>query len=436
MIIRVCLVAALLTPAAAMAQGNPGPYGRLFGRLPATSGVREHTTVDVRSSIGANWDSVLLLPEGSPSDIPLDSGISSGGSAVLSIAHRSSLFLAEATGGASRGQYFTQPSSYGNTMYFANARVSGSLTTRFDAYATAGYSHSPYYEFFSDFGRQPIDPGLNVDPTVLPYAPYATVMMENESVDGTVGITGNITKQSSISVSGFKRQTRFAEHPDDDLATTGYNATWNWHLTRDFGVHAGYGRQWVDVRGPDRRDYDSAFIDAGVDYNKALSIARRTTLRFNTATSIVKYPGVNGEFRVNGGVALSKFFRRTWHASVQANRATSFVPGFFEPLYSDSVGASLGGMFSTRLQFSSSITAARGESAFSDTKGFSTYAASTTLSFALFKYASAYTSYVTYWYEVPPNGITLTVPGEMARQVVSVGFNFYLPIYEKVRQGQ
>ena len=70
MIVRVGLAAALLMPAVAMAQGNPGPYGKLFGRAPATAGAQEHTTVQVRSSIGANYDSVLLAPEGSPSDIP------------------------------------------------------------------------------------------------------------------------------------------------------------------------------------------------------------------------------------------------------------------------------------------------------------------------------------------------------------------------------
>lgn len=423
-------------PVAAMAQGNPGPYGKLFGRAAATSAGKEHTTVEVRSSIGANWDSVLLLPEGSPSDIPLDSGISSGGSLVLGIDHRSSMFLANLSGGATRGEYFTQPSSYGTTQYFANARVNATLSTKFDAYAAAGYSHSPFYEFFSDFGRNAVEPSLVPDNTVLPVSPYATVMLENESVDGSVGITGKITKTSSISVSGYKRQTRFAEQPDDDVTMSGYNATWNWRLSRDLGVHAGYGREYVDVRDPDRRDYDSAVIDVGVDYNKQFSIARRTTVRFNTATSVVKYPGVNGEFRVNGGVSIAKHFRRTWQASAQFNRATSFVPGFVEPLYYDSLGASLGGMFSTRLQFSSSISTARGESTFSDTTGFSTVAASSSLSIAITKYVSAYTSYMTYWYEVPPNAITLNVPGTMARQVVSAGFSIYVPVYEKVRQGQ
>jgi hypothetical protein len=190
------------------------------------------------------------------------------------------------------------------------------------------------------------------------------------------------------------------------------------------------------VRGPGRQDYDSATIDAGVDYHKSFSLARRTTLRFNTSTSVVKYPGVNGEFRVNGGVNLSKYFRRTWTASANYYRTTSFVPGFVEPIYSDSVGASLAGMFSTRVQFSAHVTAARGSSAFSDATGFGSITGTSQLSIALTRYVGTYVQYSAYSYEVPPSAITLDMPSRMARQVISVGLSFYIPVYEKVRQGQ
>ena len=68
MIIRVCVAAALLTPAAAMAQGNPGPYGKLFGRAPATSADWRAHDGEGACSIGANYDDALLAPEGSPAD--------------------------------------------------------------------------------------------------------------------------------------------------------------------------------------------------------------------------------------------------------------------------------------------------------------------------------------------------------------------------------
>ena len=157
------------------------------------------------------------------------------GSAVLSIDHRSSIFIANLSGGATRGEYFTQPSSYGTTQYFANASLNATLSTRFDADASADYTHSPFYEFFSDFGRGPVDPNIVPDNAVLPYSPYATVMLENDRVGGTVGLTGRLTKQSSITLSGYTRQTRFAEQPDNDVASSGYSATWNWQLSARFG---------------------------------------------------------------------------------------------------------------------------------------------------------------------------------------------------------
>lgn len=427
---------ALLTPAAAMAQGNPGPYGKLFGRAPASSAGQEHTTVAVRSSIGANFDDALLAPEGSPADTPTQRGVSGSGSAVLTVDHRSSMFAASLTGGATRGEYYLQPSSYGNTQYFARASVNADLTTRFNAGLTAGYTHSPFYEFFSDFGRGPVGPNSGPGNAVPPYSPYATQMLENDSLEATATLTTRLTKQSWIDLSAHQNHTRFAEQPDSDVTVNGFNAIWRWSLTRGLGVHAGYGQEHIDLLSPDRVDYDTALIDAGIDFSREFSVARRTTLQFNTSTSVVQYQGAKGEFRVNGGVSLSKFFRRTWQATAQASRSTQFVPGFTEPLYANTVSAYLSGMFSTRLEFVAGVSAARGESSFSNATDYATYSGVSQLTFALAKHVGAYASYTAYWYEVPANAFTVTVPGSLARRMVSVGLTFYLPVYEKVRQGQ
>src|SRR4029450_5704978 len=110
-IIRVCLAAALLTPAVATAQGNPGPYGKLFGRAPASIADQEHTVVEVRASLGASYDDALLAPEGRPADTPPQSGVSGDGSMFGSLDHRSSVFSVNLNGGGARGEHFTQPSS-------------------------------------------------------------------------------------------------------------------------------------------------------------------------------------------------------------------------------------------------------------------------------------------------------------------------------------
>jgi hypothetical protein len=438
-IIRICLAAALLTPAAATAQGNPGPYGKLFGRAPASSADQEHTTVDVRASIGASYDGALLAPEGSPADTPSQGGVSGDGSIVASLNHRSSMFRANLSGGAGRGEYFTQPSSYGTYQYFANASVSAELTTRFQARASAAYTHSPAYQFFNSFGRGPIpqynDNAVNPRFAELPFNAYAVQMLENDNLGATAGLSARITEKSSLDLSVTHNQTKFAQQPDGDVTMRGYRGSWQWQFRRDLGVHASYGQDHVDLRAPDRLDYDSTLIDVGVDFNRAFSLARRTTLAFNTSTGLAKHDGSEGEFRINGGVSLAKFFRRTWNASVQFTRSTSFIPGFTEPLYSDTFTAGLGGMFSRRINFTVMAGASRGESVFSDVSGFATYTATSSLSFALGRHISAYGSYFTYWYEVPADAFTLTVPGTMARQVVSAGLRFYLPVYNKERQG-
>ena len=423
-----------------MAQGNPGPYGKLFGRVPASSADQEHTTVEVRASLGASYDDALLAPEGSPADTPSQSGVSGDGSIFAGLDHRASVFVVNLSGGGGRGQYFTEPSAYGTNQYFAHALVGAQLTTRFEARATAQYTHSPAYQFFYGFGRVPVpqdnDSAFKPENAELPPNAYAAQMLENDTLYGTASLITRITEKSSLDLSVTHNETRFAKQPDDDVTLRGYRATWQWQFQRGLGVHASYGQDHVDLQSPERLDYDSTLMDVGVDFNRAFSVARRTTLGFNTSTALVKHDGSEGEFRINGGVSLAKFFRRTWHASVQLNRATSFIPGFTEPLYSDTFAASLGGMFSRRIDFSVMASASRGESVFSDASGFATYTATSQLSFALGKHISAYGSYFTYWYEVPADTFTLTVPGTMARQVVSAGLRFYLPVYTNERRGQ
>jgi len=412
-IIRVCLAVALLTPPAAMAQGNPGPYGKLFGRTAATSADQEHTTLEARSSIGANYDDALLAPEGSPADTPLQRGVQAAGSAFMNLSHHSSIFTANLTGGASRGEYFTQPSSYGTTQYSAAAQLNAKLSTRFEAGAAASYIHSPSYQLFQGLGGGPVDQAnANTVNVVLPYSGYAARMLENDSLLASANLTTHITTKSSFQLWASQNQTRFAEEPENDVVVSSYRGIWQWQMQRGLGVHAGFGQEHVDQRASERSDYDSILIDVGVDFNRAFSVARRTTLGFSTSTSYIKHADSgDGEFQFLGGVSLSKFFRRTWQAGVQAYRRSNFVPGFAEPLYTNTVNAFLGGMISTRLEFGAFVSAGSGQTIFSDLSGLGSYTATSQLSYALGRNVGIYGSYFTYWYEAPADALTLSVPG-------------------------
>jgi len=440
--IRVCLAVALLVPSAAMAQGNPGPFGKLFGRAPASTGT-DQTSLDVRADVGGQYyDSLLESNDDGligSFDRPAQSGFGSGVGASILFDHLTTRWKATLGGGVARGQYFDAPTPTdvatvtpsGAGEFNGHGNVHAKLSTRFEAGAAASYSHSPYFSIFQDFGRTP----NFADDTLLPVAPYAVRSLTTETLDASGTFTTRITERSTLELFTSHNQTRFSEQPDNDLVANGYRATWSWQIQRGLGVHAAYGQSHIDQRGDGRTDYERALIDIGVDYNRQFSIARRTTIGFRAATSLLRDSHDESRFRVNGGVNLSKQFRRTWSLTIDASRETSFIPGFFEPLFSNNVGIFLGGMFTKRLDWTMSASAGQGTSAFSSNSGFRTAAAASRLSFALGKHLSAYGQYIAYWYELPRDSITfgIPLPSRSARQVVAVGLSLYLPVYQNTR---
>lgn len=414
-----------MIPAAAMAQGNPGPYGGLFGRTPNRAG-QDHTTVEVRSTLGVMFDNALLPAEDQAGK--LQSGFSSGAGVNLLFQHATERLTGTLSGGASRQEYFTTP-GFGTNLFGADARLKARLATRLEAEAVAAYVHSPYFQFLRDFGTTTLTPSDNL----MPYSSYAAEMLENETIDAIGSLTGQLSKRSRLSASVNRRQTRFAHHPDHDFVLDGYHGSWNTQLRRDLSLRAGYGRERIEQRGTDRGLFDHEIIDVGIDFNRELSVARRTTLGLMTSTSFFKGADTERRFRVNAAARLSKQFRRTWRATAYASRNTEFWPGFVEPVLTDSVGASLGGMFSRRVNWMAGVVGSKGEYGFSDLSGFKQLAATSGLHIALSRHFGLYSQYVAYWYEIPPGSSALALVPRLDRQTVAIGLTAYLPLYTKMR---
>ena len=431
MTIRFCLAAVLLMPTAAMAQGNPGPYGALFGRAPVRTGL-EQTIVEIRTGLGAHYDTDLLAPEGSIDTT--EAGVGSGAFAGLMATHMTSRFNASLRGGVGREQYFRLPESFGVNRYGADARVGGKFTDRWEGSAAASYAFSPYYQFFRDFGYSR---DSAIDTTFVPFSsPYAVEMLQNEAIEASAGLTGRVTDRSTLSATVNRRQTHFTQQPDSNFDSSGYGARWNLQVQRGLAVYAGYTHEKVHAAGAVGGGYDHEVIDAGVDFNRALSLSRRTTLAFSTSTSMIKQAGSEHQIRLNGSVVLSKYFRRTWRASAEASRTTEFMPGFVEPVYADYFGASVSGMFSPRLNWMAGVGAARGESAFTGRPVVDTVTAATRLSIALTRHVEMFGQYSTHFSDVLRGATTVGLRGRTARQVVSVGIGAYIPVYGKTRAGQ
>jgi hypothetical protein len=423
--LTLCLAALLAIPVSAAAQANPGPFGGLFGRTPDPVS-RDYTAVEVRASAGGLYDTSVFPEEGAvAAGIQGAAGASAGG--VLAVDRVSERLSASISASVGHEQFFVDPSPYRATAYHGGAQIGANLTTRVKLEGGLNYSHSPYYQLISGAGN----PGLSTD-FLTPISAGAAAVAENETYNGSLGLSAQLGKRTTFQIESHREETRFRNQPASNLFVYGGRARLNHRLSRNLGVYAGYGRDQTNYHSSPSSDLVNELIDLGVDFNQEVTLARRTSLGFSAATGIVRDRSER-RFRLNGSVGLSKHFRRTWQATLFAYRDTEFRPGFPEPLFSDSVSASLGGMLSERLEWLTVASAGRGALAFSATTGFKDIGVSSRLMVGISRHLGLYTQVSSYFSEVPIGVSTLPVSGRVEQRRVSVGLSAYIPVYNKVR---
>ncbi len=413
------LALTLIVPAAASAQPEQNPFASLFGRAPEREG-REFTAVQFRSATGAQWAQTLESNFDESTMVP--EGIAAGADASLDLDHVSSRFQG---GLFSRYSYqqFSEP-SFGVPTFDGGGRVNLDATTRLSFQAGARYSQSPYYRL------QWYSPGVNVP--LLPVDHDAIMLMKNDNVEGTAGVTSRYTRRSSLSAQVFARETRFADQPQHDFSARGFRGQWRRQMSRDLAVHAGYGREELFPRiNGVRTPFVKELIDIGVDYAKSLEVARRTNFSFATQTTVLQENDGPRRFRINGSLNLERYFKRTWVASLNLRRDTEFLPGFTAPVFTERARVSLNGYLAKRLIFNLSADGGQGEVAFYDSRKFISYTGGTRLTFAMTRYLGVFTQYYYYKFQNPPEATPFSIAPRMARQAVSIGIQTWVPIFDR-----
>lgn len=422
-------VVLLTVPVAAAAQAaNPGPFGGLFGATPDRIG-RNYTVFEVRPSAGGFY-STAAVPDAISNQNPVQGAAGSSARATMLAERTSDRFTMSLSGGVAYEHYFVSP-AYRATTYQASARVSSKVTTRINVDASLGYSHSPYFQFLAGLGAPLPNNHLSVPTPVAP----ATSFVENETYDANLGLSAQLGRNTTFDVRGYRRETRFHEQPSNNMYINGARGRLTHTVARGLNLFAGYGREESSAFVNSPNAYTIEFIDAGVDFNRQLSLSRKTFLGFSTSTTIIK-DQIQRRLRINGSVSLTRNFKRTWYATVSANRGTEFEPGIGQPIFSDSVGASIGGLLSRRMSWMTGVSAGRGEIATTQGEGFTNVSANSTLSYGLSRNLGLFAQYSSYFYDVPAGYTTLAVPGRVERRVVSVGVSAYIPIYSRVRAAQ
>lgn len=417
------VVGLLLAPSIAVAQGLAGPFGGLFGRTPERTG-REFTALEFRTATAAQYDDAILN-EATPA--APTGGATGGVNAGLAFERRSDRLRLNAYGTGSHQEFFQDP-PFGATSYGAGGLLLAKVATRLSIDANATYRRSPFYHLL------PASSGaLPVPQVLVPGDVFATSRLDNDTTEGLVGFTSPYTRRSTFSAAVSRRATRFFDLPDNDFEVWGARGLWTRKLNRDMAARIGYGREEIQQAASGEGRFVHETIDIGLDFARELSLARRTGLTVNTQTSMIRETGGERRYRLNGGIAVMRGFRRTWSASLAANRTTEFLPGFFQPLFADTVSGSVSGLFTRRVEWSGAIGATRGQAGFDSAGKFTTYTATTRLSAGVTRHLGVYAEYSYYRYELPAGTTAIALLPQMSRQSVSAGLSAYLPIINKVR---
>lgn len=423
---RLLIVAVLLlAPSAAGAQGLAGPFGGLFGRTPERTN-KEFTALEFRSAVGGQYDDAIL-DDSTPANLAPKSGSTGGVNAGLSFERRSDRLRLSAYGAGTHQQFFREP-AFGATSYDGGALLLARVATRLSLEGSANYRRSPFFHLLPA-----VSGGVPLPAVLVPTDAFAARKLDNETLEGMAGFSSPYTKRSTLSASVSRRATRFFDQPDTNFELWGVKGMWTRKMTRDVAARIGYGREEIKQTAVGEGRFIHEVFDAGFDLAREFSVARRTAFHVNTQTSMIRETGGDRRYRLNGGIGLTRAFRRTWAASVSATRNTEFLPGFLEPIFSDGVSATVSGMLADRIEWSGAVGASRGRVGFEALDDFISYTGTTRLSAGVTRHLGVYAEYSYYRYDLPPGTSAVVLLPQLSRQSVSVGLSAYVPVFTKVR---
>lgn len=430
-VITACLAAlvAASSPAGAQAQRPERPYRGLFG---GGVGDAEQSLI-WNASTGAGYDDNVLAEEGLSSDPRrAQAGNFGSFSSGLSYSYNTPGVTGSLSGSMS-GRYRPNSNDEFYAGYGGAAGISFGLWqgARFTGNQSLGYQ--PYFVL-------DLAPSLEVDGLNQPVVPvidepgFAGVIGDDYlSYSTRLGLSQQVSRRGSLGFS-FHQQVSDFSSARTDYTTRGGGGGYSHTLGKGLALRIGYGYQesGSDANGGDPIRVHS--IDAGVNFSRALSFSRRTTLSFSTGSAGVA-DASGTRYHITGGAQLRRELGRTWTAAAGYNRNVQFVDALRRPVLSDGAALTLGGSISRRLQFNSQAGVSFAHSGTSGNREFDTYLATAGVNYAVTRYVALGVNYSHYRYKfaegaVLPPGFT----GEMDRQGIRASLSLWAPIFQRARR--
>jgi hypothetical protein len=249
---------------------------------------------------------------------------------------------------------------------------------------------------------------------------------------GSAVVSQQLSRRTTFQAHYGQRWAEAAQEPSFTSKQAGGTLTVG--VTNGLAVRAGYGYA-QGLYQQDGRRIGHHNIDAGINYSRALSFSRRTTLSFSTGSSAVKHEGYT-RYRATGAADLTHEIGRTWMASLAYFRGARLVETWNEPLYSDVMTANLGGMLNRRLQFASSAGGSLRQLGAPDSRrGFTSYWGTANMSIALSQHLNFGVDYLytrnRFDVNVP---LPIAWPQRSERQRISAHIAIWMPLLTQTRR--
>lgn len=260
-----------------------------------------------------------------------------------------------------------------------------------------------------------------------------------------VNLSQRFGRYASLGASYHLRSTTTLDQESPDSRFHDYTAhtgsigfLYSRPMTRAATLQLGYGIRVTDGRSRTGEPEIMHNVNAGVNYSRALSFSRRTSVRFGTGSAILVSEPVAGtteeggrrtQARLTGHAALVHEIGRTWTADLGYTRGFRTRDGFDQLYFTDAITANLGGLISRRISFTATGTWADSSIGEGRLKGHRGQSASAQLTYGLTRFLALYSTYVYTHYRFD-EGIQLDdrFPRQLDRHGVRVGVTTSVPL--------
>jgi hypothetical protein len=406
------------------------PYRGIFGGGVGDVGQLLTTSLSLD---GGYVDDMLSQPVGDTTGTlpPSFTGPFSAASGELAYSFKRDRATFNASAGASARYYDARKDIF--PAYSAAVGGSATLTPRLTLTGDLTATAEPLY------GLTLLPDAVAPDPGTLSPIDYTQGVASGDyrSVRGSTALDYAFSDRTSVDVHYEASRGELGDEPREQTVH-GAGVSIHHQFTQGVGARLGYSRQLGAYELADgSRDIRNDTIDAGLDYSRALSLSRRTSLAFTTGTTAVS-DGESTFFRLVGSATLERQIGRTWNAALIYNRDVGFVQTLVEPTFSDGLAIAVGGLIGRRLELQTQVAATVGQIGFGhgdSATGFDAYDATAGLTVALSRYLAVNTSYTYYRYtfdsDAPLSGAVFR---RLDRQSVQAGLTLWAPLLHRTRR--